>query len=62
MDGLPGDAPVIPETYLTSGDEPLGGEDLSMYFTELAQNFEQGVDFNSFDWEDIFSGLDSSFV
>jgi hypothetical protein len=62
MDGLPGDAPAIPETYITSGDEPLGGEDLSVYFTELAQNFEQGVDFNSFDWENIFSGLDSSFV
>jgi len=39
-------------------DDPFAnGEDLSSYFNELAQTFEQGVDF---DWNDIFSGLDPS--
>ena len=62
MDGLPHIPPGVAETDLTDSDEQFGGEDLSLYFTELAQNFERGVDFNSFGWENIFSGLDSSFV
>jgi hypothetical protein len=41
-------------------DDPFGnGEDLSTYFNELAQTFEQGVDI---DWNDIFSGLDPSSI
>jgi hypothetical protein len=35
------------------------GEDLSSYFNELAQEFEQGIDVGSFDWNNIFSGFDS---
>ncbi|KAI9695315.1 MAG: hypothetical protein M1820_008722 [Bogoriella megaspora] len=38
------------------------GDDLSPYFHELAQSFEQGIDGGSFDWNSIFSGLESSFV
>ncbi|KAF2802401.1 uncharacterized protein BDZ99DRAFT_401604 [Mytilinidion resinicola] len=41
------------------GDGFTNGEDMSSYFNELAQSFEQGVDF---DWDDIFAGLDSSFT
>ncbi|KAE9374119.1 hypothetical protein N431DRAFT_503056 [Stipitochalara longipes BDJ] len=37
------------------------GEDLSLYFNELAQEFEQGVDVGSFDWNSVFSGFDSVF-
>jgi len=37
------------------------GEDLSSYFNELAQEFEQGVDVGSFDWNSVFSGFDSVF-
>jgi hypothetical protein len=43
----------------TIGDGAANGEDLSSYFNELAQSFEQGIDF---DWNDIFSELDSSFM
>lgn len=43
-------------------DTFMDKEDLSSYFNELAQSFEQGIDVGSFDWNDIFSGLDSSFV
>jgi hypothetical protein len=37
------------------------GEGLSSYFNELAQEFEQGVDVGSFDWNSVFSGFDSVF-
>lgn len=42
------------------GDKKESEDDLSTYFTELAGNFEKGVDFAGFDWDNIFSGLDSS--
>jgi len=44
------------------GDRFTNGEDLLSYFNELAQSFEQGIDVGSFDWNNIFSGLDSSFI
>jgi hypothetical protein len=34
-------------------ERPNSGEDLSAYFNELAQSFEQGVDVSSFDWDSI---------
>lgn len=43
-------------------DAFANGEDLSSYFNELAQSFEQGIDVGSFDWNSIFSGLDSPVV
>ena len=45
-----------------SGDRQGAEENMSSYFTELALNFEQGIDFSNFDWDNIFSGLDSPFV
>jgi hypothetical protein len=45
-----------------AGDGFTNGEDLSSYFNELAQSFEQGIDVGSFDWNNIFSGLDPSFI
>ncbi|KAF2714753.1 hypothetical protein K504DRAFT_9431 [Pleomassaria siparia CBS 279.74] len=39
----------------------VDGEELSSYFNDIAQSFEQG-DAESFDWDSIFSGLKSSFV
>jgi hypothetical protein len=45
-----------------ASDRSTNGEDLSSYFNELAQSFEQGIDVGSFDWNNIFSGLDSSFI
>jgi hypothetical protein len=46
-------------TRLSMGDEDLiNGEDLSSYFNELAQSFEQGIDADFYDWNDIFPGLD----
>ncbi|KAN0089916.1 hypothetical protein V8E51_018495 [Hyaloscypha variabilis] len=42
-------------------DGLASGEDLSSYFNELAQEFEQGVDVGSFDWNSVFSGFDSVF-
>lgn len=43
-------------------DRFANGEDLSSYFDELAQSFEQGIDVDSFDWNNLFSGLDSSII
>ncbi|RDW62415.1 hypothetical protein BP6252_11848 [Coleophoma cylindrospora] len=43
-------------------ERPESGEDLSVYFNELAQSFEQGVDVGSFDWDSILSGLESSMI
>jgi hypothetical protein len=38
------------------------GEDLSTYYRELAQTFEQGMDAGIFDWNDLFSGIDPSVI
>ena len=38
------------------------GEDLSFYFNELAQNFEQGVDVVDIDWKPLFADFESSFL
>ena len=38
------------------------GDDLSSYWNEFTQNFEQGIDVNSFDWDNIFLELDSSSI
>ena len=38
------------------------GEDLSAYFNELAQSFEQGVDVGIFDWDSMLSGLETSMI
>jgi hypothetical protein len=38
----------------------LNGEDLSTYFNELAQSFEHGIEVGSLDWNNMFSGIDSS--
>ncbi|KAF2494682.1 hypothetical protein BU16DRAFT_487866 [Lophium mytilinum] len=60
--------PTAPPSVLASnnanimdmgGDGFTNGEDMSSYFNELAESFEQGVDF---DWNDIFAGLDSSYT
>jgi hypothetical protein len=40
----------------------MNGAVFPSYFDELTQTFEQGVDAGSFDWDNIFSGLDSSFI
>jgi hypothetical protein len=42
-------------------DTFANGDDLSSYFSDLAQSFEQGVDVGSFDWNSILAGLDPSF-
>ena len=42
-----------------TSDGSTNGEDFSSYFNDLAQSFEQGIDVDSFDWNNIFSGLDS---
>ena len=36
-------------------DDLSAGEDISSYFNELAQNFEQGIDVGIFDWTNFFS-------
>lgn len=36
------------------------GEGFPSYFNEFAQDFEQGIDFGSIDWNDVLSGLDTS--
>lgn len=43
-------------------DGETNGEDFSSYFNDLAQSFEQGIDSGDFDWDNIFSGLNSSFM
>ncbi|KAF8849495.1 hypothetical protein BDZ45DRAFT_604321 [Acephala macrosclerotiorum] len=40
----------------------IDGSVFSSYFDELAQTFEEGIDAGSFDWDNIFSGLNSSFI
>lgn len=39
-----------------------GGDDLSSYWNDFTQSFEQGIDINSFDWDNIFLELDSPFI
>jgi hypothetical protein len=51
----------VTDTNMT-GDTFPNGEDMSSYFNVLAESFEQGIDVGSFDWNGIFSGLDSSFI
>ena len=46
----------------TAGDLFANGEDSSSYFSDLAQSLEQGIDVGNFDWENIFSGLEKSFI
>ena len=46
----------------TAGELFANGEDSSTYFSDLAQSLEQGIDVGSFDWENIFSGLEKSFI
>ncbi|ESZ98985.1 hypothetical protein SBOR_0643 [Sclerotinia borealis F-4128] len=38
------------------------GDDVSTYFNELAQSFEQGIEVGSVDWNNMFSGIDSSMI
>lgn len=46
-------------TFAMADDGLANGEDLSSYFDDMAQSFEQG---GSFDWDNIFSDLSSAFV
>ena len=46
----------------TLADGFADGEDFPSYFNDFAQRFEQGVDVDSIDWNNILSGLDSSFL
>ena len=63
--------PITPTSILGSNEVdrmdlvhegPEIEEDLSAYFNELAQSFEQGVDVGSFDWDSMLSGLESSII
>ena len=45
-----------------SADGFANGEEFPSYFNDFAQEFGQGVDVDSIDWNNIFSGLDSSFI
>ncbi|KAI9692442.1 MAG: hypothetical protein M1822_006673 [Bathelium mastoideum] len=45
----------------TPTDDSLNGEGFS-YFNELAQSLEQGIDAGTFDWHNLFSDLESSFI
>ena len=47
---------------VASGNEATSVENLSTYFNDLAESFEQGVDVGSLDWYSIFSGINSSFI
>lgn len=38
------------------------GEDLSSYFSDLAQSFEQGLGVSTFEWNNIFSGIDAPII
>ena len=41
---------------------PMGDEDLSDYFKDLAERFGQGIGTDQYDWDNILSDLNSSFV
>lgn len=63
--------PITPTSMLGSNEgssmdlvyeRQESGEDLSAYFNELAQSFEQGVEVGSFDWDSMLSGLEGSMI
>ncbi|RAL68047.1 hypothetical protein DID88_008770 [Monilinia fructigena] len=60
--------PLSPSSLVGANDVILGnpmyanGEDVSTYFNELAQTFEQGTEVGNLDWNNMFSGIDSSMV
>ncbi len=45
-----------------AGDTFTNGDDFPSYFNEFAQSFEQVVEAGDFDWDNMFSGLDSSLI
>ncbi len=45
-----------------AGDNFANGDESPSYFNEFAQSFEQVVEAGDFDWDNIFSVLDSSFI
>lgn len=45
-----------------AGDGFVTGEDFPSYFNDITQSFEQGFDVASIDWNQMFSGLDSSLI
>jgi hypothetical protein len=49
---------------LTTLNDPKANaeEDMSSYFQDLAQNFEQGLSADQFDWDNILLDLNTSFV
>jgi hypothetical protein len=44
-----------PSVADTAGDGLTNGEDMTSYFNEFSQSFEQGFDIGSFDWDSYFS-------
>jgi hypothetical protein len=55
----------IPHAGPSNGEgmvEGMGDEDLSAYFQEFAQSFGQELDSNQYDWDNILSDLNTSFV
>ena len=57
----PMDTQIVP-TSNKACNEPASGEDISSYFNDMAQSLEQGLDFNSFDWNNMLSELDPSLI
>jgi hypothetical protein len=55
-------ASVGNEFGVGSEGDGFTSEDLSSYFNNLAQNFEQGLGVNDYDWDNIFSDLNASFA
>ncbi|KAL9109984.1 MAG: hypothetical protein Q9227_005507 [Pyrenula ochraceoflavens] len=55
-------APNAAMTTDPTTDSLVSNEDLASHFTELAQGLEQGYDVGEYDWNNIFSGLESSFI
>ncbi|GAD96578.1 hypothetical protein NECHADRAFT_47622 [Paecilomyces variotii No. 5] len=47
---------------MASGQLHKDGDDLSSFWNDLTQNFEQGTEVGNFDWDNIFLELDSSFI
>jgi hypothetical protein len=45
-----------------TGDTFAIGEDFPSDLNDIAQSFGQGFEFDSYDWNNIFSGLDSSLM
>jgi hypothetical protein len=44
------------------GTASMGDEDLSMYFQDLTHNFGQGLASDQYDWDNILSDLNNTFV